>query len=77
VINQADLENCSKTSGKYVVKMPGRITNSPEGKGIGVTNDKTIIGGGASGEFSGGGFRITNRKKSLSVIRGLASFLDT
>lgn len=69
VTSQADLENYAKASGKYVIKIPGRITISPKGKEIDVANDKTIIGEGASGEISGGGFRIINRKNV--IIRNL------
>lgn len=66
---QAQLTQYAGASGKYVIKIPGKIEISPKGTEINVVNDKTIIGEGASGEISGGGFRIINRKNV--IIRNL------
>jgi pectate lyase len=54
VSNQADLEKYATASTPYVVKVQGRITITPLGKEIKVSNDKTIIGVGTTGEISGG-----------------------
>lgn len=69
VSNQADLERYAKASGKYVVKVSGRINLSPKGLEVDVANDKTIIGIGANAEISGGGFRVINRRNV--IIRNL------
>ncbi|KAI9148458.1 polysaccharide lyase family 1 protein [Paramyrothecium foliicola] len=69
VKNQADLERYAQASGKYVIKIPGRITITPTGKEVEIANDKTIIGEGASGEIYGGGFKIISKKNV--IIRNL------
>jgi pectate lyase len=69
VTNQADLERYARSSGKYVIKVSGRINISPKGTEIDVASDKTIIGLGAAAEISGGGFRIINRRNV--IIRNL------
>ncbi|KAL3482600.1 pectin lyase fold/virulence factor [Aspergillus germanicus] len=69
VTNQADLERYARSSGKYVIKVSGRINISPKGTEIDVASDKTIIGVGAAAEISGGGFRIINRHNV--IIRNL------
>ncbi|KAL5333687.1 pectin lyase fold/virulence factor [Aspergillus crustosus] len=69
VSNQADLESYAGSSGSYVIKVSGTINISPKGKEIDVTNDKTIIGIGANGRISGGGFRVINRHNV--IIRNL------
>lgn len=69
VTTQAQLTQYAGASGKYVIKIPGKINITPTGTEINVVNDKTIIGEGASGEISGGGFRIINRKNV--IIRNL------
>jgi pectate lyase len=69
VNNQADLERYAKSTGKYVIKVSGKISISPKGTEIDVATDKTIIGIGASAQISGGGFRIINRRNV--IIRNL------
>lgn len=54
VTNQADLERYASASGRYVIKVRGRITISPRGKEVAVASDKTIIGIGTTGEISEG-----------------------
>lgn len=51
VTTQADLEKYASASGKYVIKVSGRITVTPYGKEIKVSSDKTVIGVGTSGEL--------------------------
>jgi pectate lyase len=69
VTSQADLEKYASASGKYVIKIPSRITITPKGKEIDIASDKTIIGAGASGEIYNGGFRVINQKNI--IIRNL------
>lgn len=69
VTTQADLERYASASGKYVIKIPSRITITPKGKEVDITSDKTVIGVGASGEIYNGGFRVINRKNV--IIRNL------
>lgn len=69
VNNQADLEKYASSDGKYVIKVSGKINISPKGTEVTVANDKTIIGIGATGEISGGGFRIIN--KHNVIVRNL------
>ncbi|GKT40338.1 pectate trisaccharide-lyase [Colletotrichum spaethianum] len=58
VTTQAELEKYAVASGKYVIKVNGRITINPLGKEIKVTSDKTIIGLGDSGELYRGGLGL-------------------
>jgi pectate lyase len=51
VTSQADLEKYASASGKYVIKVKGRITISPFGKEVKISDDKTIIGIGTTGEI--------------------------
>lgn len=69
VTTQTDLEKYATSDGKYLIKIPGRITVTPKGKEIDVANDKTIIGVGAFGEIYNGGFKIINKKNV--IIRNL------
>lgn len=69
VSNQADLEKYAKSTGKYVIKVSGKIDISPKGTEVDVANDTTIIGIGATAQISGGGFRIINRRNV--IIRNL------
>jgi pectate lyase len=62
VQDQAELEKYAKSAGKYVIKVKGKITISPRGKTIKVTDDKTIIGIDSTGEIaSGTPFKFTAR----------------
>lgn len=58
VKTQADLEKYASASGKYVIKVSGRITITPLGKEIKVASDKTVIGLGTSGELYQGKFSV-------------------
>jgi pectate lyase len=69
VDNQADLEKYAGSEGKYVIKVSGKISISPKGTEVAVTNDKTIIGIGATAEISGGGFKVIN--KHNVIVRNL------
>lgn len=65
VTTQADLAKFAKASGKHVIKVKGRITIAPKGTEIEVTNDKTIIGIGATGEIFQGGFKLNAAKNVI------------
>ncbi|OLN97185.1 Pectate trisaccharide-lyase 1 [Colletotrichum chlorophyti] len=69
VTNQADLEKYASASGKYVIKVNGRITISPFGKEIKVASDKTVIGVGSSGELYQGGLGLNGVRNV--IIRNL------
>lgn len=69
VTNQADLVKYAAASGKYVIKVQGRITISPKGMEVKVTSDKTIIGVGTTGEIYQGGFNLINVRNV--IIRNL------
>lgn len=51
VTTQADLEKYASASGKYVIKVSGRIIVTPYGKEIKASSDKTVIGVGTWGEL--------------------------
>ncbi|KAI8313215.1 hypothetical protein K4K61_008581 [Colletotrichum sp. SAR11_59] len=69
VTTQADLEKYASASGKYVIKVSGRITVTPYGKEIKVSSDKTVIGVGTSGELYQGGLGLNSAKNV--IIRNL------
>ncbi|KAF6794939.1 ricin b lectin [Colletotrichum sojae] len=69
VTTQADLEKYASASGKYVIKVSGRITVTPYGKEIKVSSDKTVIGVGTSGELYQGGLGLNGAKNV--IIRNL------
>jgi pectate lyase len=69
VTNQADLVRYANASGKYVIKVSGKIDILPKGTEVRVGNDKTIIGVGADAQISGGGFKIINKRNV--IIRNL------
>lgn len=69
VTTQADLAKYASASGKYVIKVKGKITISPKGTEIKVASDKTIIGLGTTGEIYQGGFNLN--KVSNVIIRNL------
>ncbi|KAF3100219.1 hypothetical protein TWF569_007371 [Orbilia oligospora] len=69
VNNWADLKKYATSSGKYVIKVSGKIVASPTGEEIKVANDKTIVGIGSTGEIYGGGFGLMNVKNI--IIRNL------
>jgi pectate lyase len=54
VTNQAELERYAGASGRYVIRVQGRITISPLGTEVRVANDKTIVGVGSTGEIRAG-----------------------
>jgi pectate lyase len=58
VSTQADLESYAAASGKYVIKVKGKITISPFGKEINVASDKTIVGIGSDAEIYQGGLHM-------------------
>ncbi|PVF94311.1 pectin lyase-like protein [Serendipita vermifera] len=60
VSTQSDLEKYAAASGKYVIKVKGKITISPFGKEINVASDKTIVGIGNTGEIYQGGLHMEN-----------------
>ncbi|CAH0045847.1 unnamed protein product [Clonostachys solani] len=64
-----DLKKYASASGKYVIKVSGRITASPFGYEIPVANDKTIIGIGSTGEIYQGGFGL--KPANNVIIRNL------
>jgi len=70
VTTQADLTKYAATTGKYVIKVKGKITISPKGTEIPVTSDKTIIGIGATGEIYQGGFNLKAGIKNV-ILRNL------
>ncbi|KAF2220786.1 pectin lyase fold/virulence factor [Elsinoe ampelina] len=65
VTTQADLVKFAKASGKHVIKVKGRISITPKGTEVEVTNDKTIIGIGASGEIYQGGFKLNGAENVI------------
>ncbi|KAH8595437.1 pectin lyase fold/virulence factor [Bisporella sp. PMI_857] len=65
VTNQADLNTYTTASGKYVIKVPGKITLSLKGTELRVASDKTIIGIGTMGEISEGGFFFNGAKNVI------------
>ncbi|KAG8628151.1 hypothetical protein KVT40_004024 [Elsinoe batatas] len=65
VTTQADLVKFAKASGKHVIKVKGRISITPKDTEVEVTNDKTIIGIGASGEIYQGGFKLNGAKNVI------------
>lgn len=69
VSTQADLVRYAGMSGKYVIKVRGRISMSPKGFEVSVSGDKTIIGIGTTGEIYQGGFNVVGVKNV--VIRNL------
>ncbi|KAK1703654.1 pectate lyase Pel-34K [Colletotrichum lupini] len=69
VTTQADLEKYASASGKYVIKISGRITISPLGKEIKIASDKTVIGLGTTGELYQGGLGL-NGVRNI-IIRNL------
>ncbi|KAJ0312180.1 hypothetical protein COL516b_001252 [Colletotrichum fioriniae] len=69
VTTQADLEKYASASGKYVIKISGRITISPLGKEIKIASDKTVIGLGTSGELYQGGLGLNGARNI--IIRNL------
>ncbi|KAF3922933.1 hypothetical protein ABW20_dc0101242 [Dactylellina cionopaga] len=69
VNNWADLKKYATSSGKYVIKVSGKIVATTTGEEIPVTNDKTIVGIGSTGEIYGGGFGFNNVKNI--IIRNL------
>ncbi|KAF6823216.1 ricin b lectin [Colletotrichum plurivorum] len=73
VTTQGDLEKYASASGKYVIKVSGRITVSPYGKEIKVSSDKTVIGVGTSGELyqgKGKNRHVINRQRSYQRFSG-------
>lgn len=76
VTTQADLEKYASASGKYVIKVSGRITISPLGKEIKVASDKTVIGLGTTGElYQGKCFQQCSRsisKECLTIFQKAA-----
>ncbi|KAL1603632.1 hypothetical protein SLS60_005220 [Paraconiothyrium brasiliense] len=70
VSTQADLEKYAKASGKYIIKVKGKITISPKGTEIPISSDKTIHGLGATGEIFEGGFGLSSGVKNV-IIRNL------
>lgn len=56
VTNQADLTRYVTATEPYTIRVQGKITISPQGTELKVNSDKTIIGVGATGEISEGGF---------------------
>jgi pectate lyase len=69
VTTHAQLDQYATAAGKYIIKVSGKITLSPKGTEIRVASDKTIIGIGATGEISEGGFFL-NGVKNI-IIRNL------
>lgn len=69
VKDQGELEKYASASGKYIIKIAGRITVSPKGKEIRVGSDKTIIGTSARAEIYQGGFFLDKSKNV--IIRNL------
>ncbi|KIM20194.1 polysaccharide lyase family 1 protein [Serendipita vermifera MAFF 305830] len=69
VTTQTDLAKYAAASGKYVIKVSGKITISPKGTEISVASDKTIIGIGTTGEIYEGGLRLIGVKNV--IIRNL------
>lgn len=69
VTTQADLTKYAAASGKYVIKVSGKITITPKGTEISVASDKTIIGVGTTGEIYEGGLRLIGVKNV--IIRNL------
>ncbi|OHE94124.1 pectinesterase [Colletotrichum orchidophilum] len=65
VKTQADLEKYASASGKYVIKVSGKITITPKGKEIKVSSDKTIVGLGDTAEIDQGGFNVQNQKNII------------
>ncbi|KAK7454400.1 pectinesterase [Colletotrichum acutatum] len=65
VKTQADLEKYAGMSGKYVIKVSGKITITPKGKEVKVSSDKTIVGIGATAEIDQGGFNVQNQKNII------------
>lgn len=70
VTSQAELEMYAGASEAYVIRVQGKIVVSPKGKEINVESNKTIIGVGATGEISEGGFFIGSGKHNI-IIRNL------
>lgn len=69
VNNQADLNTYATATGKYIIKVSGKITITPKGTEIRVASDKTIIGVGTTGEISEGGFFLNGVRNV--IIRNL------
>ncbi|TDZ31008.1 Pectinesterase [Colletotrichum spinosum] len=65
VKTQADLEKYAGESGKYVIKVSGKITITPKGKEVKVSSDKTIVGIGATAEIDQGGFNVENQRNII------------
>ncbi|KAF6821767.1 Pectinesterase 3 [Colletotrichum plurivorum] len=65
VKTQADLEKYAGASGKYVIKVSGKITITPKGKEVKVSSDKTIVGIGATAEINQGGFNVQNQRNII------------
>ncbi|KAL0942307.1 Pectinesterase 3 [Colletotrichum truncatum] len=65
VKTQADLEKYASASGKYVIKVSGKITITPKGKEVKVSSDKTIVGIGATAEIDQGGFNVQNQRNII------------
>ncbi|KAF3809367.1 Pectinesterase [Colletotrichum gloeosporioides] len=65
VKTQADLEKYAGSTGKYVIKVSGKITITPKGKEVKVSSDKTIVGIGATAEIDQGGFNIQNQRNII------------
>lgn len=69
VTTQANLTKYAAASGKYVIKVNGKITITPKGTEIPISSDKTIVGIGATGEIYQGGFGLKTGKNV--IIRNL------
>ncbi|KAF3929753.1 hypothetical protein ABW19_dt0202063 [Dactylella cylindrospora] len=69
VTTQADLVNYASASGKYIIKVRGRISMSPKGYEVSVASDKTIIGVGSNAEIYQGGFNVVGVQNV--IIRNL------
>jgi pectate lyase len=65
----SDLVKYAAASGPYVIKVSGRITVTPFGYEIPVSDDKTIIGVGTTGEIYQGGFGL--KPANNVIIRNL------
>jgi pectate lyase len=70
VTNQADLNKYVTATLPYTIRVQGKITLSPKGTELKVNSHKTIIGVGATGEISEGGFFLGTGIHNV-IIRNL------